>query len=73
MGFVPFEGGEVARDSAAFGKGFTTFAGGFARQDSLQSPRQAEYRPMGLAQSADGALYIVESTGGRLWRVTYEG
>ncbi len=30
-------------------------------------------RPSGLAVGPDGALYIGDDTGGRIWRVTYEG
>jgi len=72
VGFVPFaEGGAVSSDSTAFAKGFSTFANGFAGQERIESPREAEYRPMGLAQGPDGALYIIESNEGRIWRVTH--
>lgn len=48
-----------------------TFADGFTGTDKLIDPGAAEYRPMGLAQSSEGALYISDSTGGRIWRITY--
>ncbi|PSQ82390.1 MAG: sorbosone dehydrogenase [Bacteroidetes bacterium QS_7_67_15] len=64
VAFVPFEGGAPSAD-------YTTFANHFARKDSLESPGDAAYRPMGLAQGPDGALYISDSQDGRLWRVTH--
>ncbi len=66
VSFVPFEGGTVAGD-------YEPFADGFAGVDPIPSPAAAEYRPMGLAQGPDGALYIVESREGRIWRVVYTG
>jgi glucose/arabinose dehydrogenase len=60
--FVPF------RDGAPTGTG-TTFADGFAGPDV--SPNGARHRPVGLATGPDGALYISDDAGGRIWRVTY--
>ncbi len=45
------------------------FADGFA--GTTKEPRQATYRPTGLAQAPDGALYITDDQRGRIWRVTY--
>lgn len=64
--FVPFEGEKPSGD-------YETFANGFAGTDSLQSPNNAEYRPMGLAEGPDGTLYITDSVNGRIWRVVYTG
>ena len=64
MAFVPFEDNEPSGD-------YTTFANNFARKDSLKSPGNAAYRPMGLAQGPDGALYLSDSVKGRIWRVTH--
>ncbi|MEM8798466.1 MAG: PQQ-dependent sugar dehydrogenase [Pseudomonadota bacterium] len=47
------------------------FADGFKGADPLASPRDAKYRPMGLAQTPDGALMIADSVQGRIWRITY--
>ena len=66
VSFVPFKDGSPAGD-------YETFADGFAGTDSLSSPGQAEYRPMGLAMGPNGELYISDSTNGRIWRVVYEG
>ncbi len=50
-----------------------TFADGFAGTDKLINPRNAAHRPTGLAQDSDGALYVSDSIGGRVWRITYKG
>ncbi|HEV2130370.1 MAG TPA: PQQ-dependent sugar dehydrogenase, partial [Longimicrobiaceae bacterium] len=52
---------------------YEVFADGFAGNRPLQSPGEAEHRPMGLAQLPDGTLYIVDSQQGRIWRVLYTG
>jgi glucose/arabinose dehydrogenase len=36
-------------------------------------PDKASHRPVGLAVAPDGALYIADDQGGRIWRVTYQG
>ncbi len=64
--FTPFENGTPVSD-------YETFANGFAGTDSLQSPGDAEYRPMGLAMGPNGELYISDSQKGRIWRVVYTG
>ena len=64
--FVPFEDGQVSGEP-------WTFAEGFEGAEELRSPRDAVYRPTGLAVGPDGALFIVDSMKGRIWRVTYTG
>jgi len=49
---------------------YQEFAKGFA--GPLMSPTGALHRPVGLAQGPDGALYISDDQGGRIWRVTYK-
>ncbi len=58
--FVPMSDGAASGD-------FTVFADGFA--GGRLSPRDAAHRPTGLAQGPDGALYISDDQGGRIWRV----
>jgi glucose/arabinose dehydrogenase len=62
--FVPFEG-------AAPTGAWSVFADGFKGAEVLEDSDDAEFRPMGLAQGPDGALYITDSVQGRIWRVTY--
>jgi len=64
--FVPFDNDVPAED-------YFTFARGFKGTDSLRTPGNAEYRPMGLAQDEDGALMITDSQKGRVWRVAPAG
>jgi glucose/arabinose dehydrogenase len=54
-------------------KGYEKFADGFAGQKIVESPGDADYRPMGLAQGPNGALYISDSQQGRVWKVIYTG
>jgi glucose/arabinose dehydrogenase len=46
---------------------FQVFADGFAGPD--KSPEGAKHRPTGLAMGPDGALYVSDDQGGRIWRV----
>jgi glucose/arabinose dehydrogenase len=64
--FVPFDGATPTGD-------WVVFADGFKGAEVLADPDDAEFRPMGLAQGPDGALYIADSVEGRIWRVTHEG
>jgi glucose/arabinose dehydrogenase len=64
--FVPFDGSEPSG-------GWKVFAEGFAGSEEILSPREASYRPTGLAQGPDGSLYISDSRKGRIWRVTFNG
>jgi mono/diheme cytochrome c family protein len=50
---------------------FIVFADGFA--GPIKEPGRAAFRPSGLAQGPDGAIYISEDLHGRIWRVTYHG
>jgi len=58
------------RDGAASGA-YTIFADGFAGAGKARG--DAKYRPSGLAVGPDGALYISDDKGGRIWKVTYQG
>ncbi len=66
LAFVPFKGRFPSAE-------WEVFADGFAGDKPLTSPRDATYRPMGLAQGPDGSLYISDSSKGRIWRVIYRG
>ena len=62
--FVPFSNGKPSGD-------YEVFATGFAGKEPVSDSKQARYRPCGLAQGPDGALYISDSKVGRIWRITY--
>ena len=65
--FLPSQNGQP-------GDGFEEFADGFAHvEGEIGSPGDARWRPMGLAQARDGALYIADSKQGRIWRVVHVG
>jgi glucose/arabinose dehydrogenase len=67
VAFVPFNGDKPSSDK------WEVFAEGFTGADTLSSPGDAKYRPMGLAQGPDGSLYIADSVKGRIWRVIHSG
>jgi len=53
---------------------YETFADGFAGLPANEiQPDRAKHRPVGLAQGPDGALYITDDTGGRVYRLTKAG
>ncbi len=62
--FQPLAGGRASGP-------FVVFADGFA--GAVKEPGRAAHRPTGLAVGPDGALYIADDSGGRIWRVTYQG
>lgn len=64
VSFIPFASGKPTGAYEDFANGF---AGG-----QLQ-PDRAAHRPVGLAVAPDGALFITDDKGGRVWRVTYRG
>ncbi len=64
--FVPFSG-EIPSGN------WEIFASGFAGTDVIKSPRDAQYRPCGLAMGPDGSLYVTDDVKGRIWRIFYSG
>lgn len=66
VAFIPFENGALSAE-------YEIFAEGFMGAETIISPGEAEYRPMGLAVAPDGALFISDSKKGRIWRVVYKG
>jgi glucose/arabinose dehydrogenase len=61
--FVPMRDGKVTGD-------WNVFAEHFDGAQPVKSPAQAAYRPTGLAEGPDGALYITEDKHGRVWKIT---
>jgi glucose/arabinose dehydrogenase len=62
--FVPMKDGKPNGNWEVFAEGFTGSA-------EIAAPREAEYRPCGLAQGKDGSLYISDSVKGRIWKIIY--
>jgi glucose/arabinose dehydrogenase len=62
----------VPMSSGSSGSEHEVFASGFAR-DTTGLPGSAEHRPTGLAQGPDGALYLTDDRGGRIWKIIYVG
>ncbi len=62
--FQPLADGKASGD-------YVVFADGFAGKN--KEPGGAVHRPSGLAVGPDGALFISDDKGGRIWRVTYIG
>ena len=64
--FVPLRGGQTAGTPERF-------ADGFAGRAPLRDPGAAAHRPVGLAASPDGGLYVTDDVGGRIWKIVYTG
>jgi glucose/arabinose dehydrogenase len=62
--FQPFSGGKPSGE-------YQIFADGFA--GPRKEPGIARHRPSGVAVGPDGALYISDDSGGRVWRVVHGG
>jgi glucose/arabinose dehydrogenase len=62
--FVPFKNGKPSGD-------YEVFADGFIGADKIMGSAQAKHRPCGLAQGADGALYVTDDKGGKIWKIVY--
>jgi len=48
---------------------WTVFARGFAGE--IMGPREAEHRPVGVAEGPDGSLYVSDDSGGRIYRILF--
>jgi glucose/arabinose dehydrogenase len=49
---------------------YTVFASGF--NGAATTAQGAAHRPTGLAQGPDGALFLSDDKGGRIWKITYK-
>jgi glucose/arabinose dehydrogenase len=64
VAFVPFKDGKPS------GK-WEVFAKGFAGVELVNTPREAEHRPCGLAQGPDGSLFVTDDVKGSVYKITY--
>lgn len=62
--FQPFKNGKP------FGK-WEVFADGFSGSPEKTASGRADHRPCGLAQSADGSLYVSDDSKGAIYKITY--
>jgi mono/diheme cytochrome c family protein len=65
--FVPFDDKGMPTGS------YEVFADGFAGRDEFTAPRDARFRPGGVAVGPDGSLYVSDTEKGRVWRIFYTG
>jgi glucose/arabinose dehydrogenase len=65
--FIPFDKKGIPTGD------YEVFASGFEGAEEINSPRDAKYRPMGVAVGPDGSLYVGSDQGGRVWRIFHAG
>jgi glucose/arabinose dehydrogenase len=64
--FVPMKNGKPT------GK-WEIFANGFAGVEKIESSRQVQSRPCGLAMGTDGSLFVTDDNKGNIYRIIYNG
>jgi glucose/arabinose dehydrogenase len=64
VAFVPFKNGKPSGP-------WEVFAGNFMGVDPNNAKNPYQYRPMGIAQGADGALYVADDLKGTIFKITY--
>jgi len=64
VAFVPFKNGKPSGD-------WEIFADNFAGVDLKHPEGAIQHRPTGLAQGADGSLYVTDDLKGDIFRITY--
>jgi glucose/arabinose dehydrogenase len=64
--FVPMKNGQPT------GK-WEVFANGFAGVEKVESSRQVQSRPCGLAMGTDGSLFVTDDNKGNIYRIIYNG
>ena len=61
---VPFVDGHLKNE-------YYNFATGFRLDDGTASPAKVWGRPVGIAQSLQGSLYVSDDEGGTVWEISY--
>jgi glucose/arabinose dehydrogenase len=62
--FVPMRDGKVTGD-------WEVFISDFVGPAPVKDPGKSAYRPTGLAEGPDGALYVTEDKHGRIWKIVF--
>jgi glucose/arabinose dehydrogenase len=62
--FQPFKDGKPSGD-------WEVFADNFSGGPEKAASGRVDYRPCGLAQGPDGALYVTDDTKGGIWKISY--
>jgi glucose/arabinose dehydrogenase/mono/diheme cytochrome c family protein len=62
--FQPLRDGKASENCVIFAQGFA---------GRIKDPGGAAHRPAGLAVGPDGALYVSDDVGGRIYRIVYRG
>lgn len=65
VAFVPFVNGKLSSD-------WEIFADNFTGSDLEHPTGPMKYRPMGLAQGPDGALYVADDVKGAIFKIVYK-
>lgn len=63
--FQPFKDGKPSGD-------WEVFAGNFAGSAEKEAAGRYDHRPCGLAQGADGSLYVTDDTRGLVYQISYK-
>lgn len=66
VAFVPFRNGKPSGP-------WELFADGFSGRQTVVNASEALYRPMGLSEGPDGALYVSDTEKGRIWKIQFDG
>lgn len=66
VAFVPFKDGKPSGQ-------WETFADGFSGKQTIANPKEAQYRPCGLAQGPDGSIYVTDDVKGAVWKISFTG
>jgi glucose/arabinose dehydrogenase len=66
--FQPLNGQKAAGPYEVFAEGFAPNVG-----TGRANAASGAHRPTGLAQGPDGALYVTDDTGGRIYKIIYTG
>ena len=64
VAFVPFKDGKPSGE-------WEVFAKGFAGVEVVNSTRQAQHRPCGLAQGPDGSIFVTDDVKGSVYKISY--